>query len=105
MKDGIENYFKRFGKVKLFLFIKPKFGNLEYCFIQFETTEGAKAALTNKNHRIGNFTVRVQPAHFHHQPDSKECGENLYDRCDYCRNDYYNYYFNGDDDDFVADRD
>lgn len=69
--DDIEKYFQRFGQVEKVHFPEITFDYV-YCFVRFKTTEGARAALATKNHRIGNFTVRVQPAHSHHQPDSED---------------------------------
>lgn len=46
--------------------------NFEYCLVQFETVEGAKAALKNEKHRISNANVKVKAAHDRIQPDSKE---------------------------------
>lgn len=46
--------------------------NFEYCLVQFETVDGAKAALKNEKHRILNANVKVKAAHDRIQPDSKE---------------------------------
>lgn len=46
--------------------------NFEYCLVQFETVEGAKAALKNEKHRILNANVKVKAADDRIQPDSKE---------------------------------
>lgn len=94
MKDDIKRYFERFGKVEIVRCIEPRYDKTEYCFVQFETTEGAKAALTKKNHRIGNIKVRVKPAHSHHQPDSEDYDEDLYNRSD--SDDYFGGDFDSD---------
>lgn len=53
-------------------FIKSKKSKKSYCLVQFETIEGAKAALKNENHCILNVNVKVKAAHDRFQPDSKE---------------------------------
>lgn len=46
--------------------------NFEYCLVQFETVDDAKAALKNEKHSILNANVKVKAAHDRIQPDSKE---------------------------------
>lgn len=92
--------------------------NFEYCLVQFETMDGAKAALKNEKHRILNANVKVKAAHDRIQPDSKEYYEQadedfiweLYhgndsdiDQAveDFC--DFYNQEELGHDDDFYDD--
>lgn len=67
MSDAISEFFGQFGKVKS-VDIEQN-GEAHYGYVQFETVEGASAALSCGMYRIANCNIQVKAAHPWQQPD------------------------------------
>ncbi|XP_055326814.1 uncharacterized protein LOC129580421 [Sitodiplosis mosellana] len=66
--NKIKGYFECFGEVEsVRVHSKDEF---QYGFVQFKSVESAQIALNQGWHRIGNCSVKVKAADFHHQPDN-----------------------------------
>lgn len=87
MWGDIEKYFKQFGEVEDVYFRTAEKTEVEYCYVQFYTTDGAEAALKNATHFIGGFTVRVQAAYDNCKPDLNSDDDYCWDSDSNCDSD------------------